>query len=181
MQRYWIALISLLALGSFAGPRAAAAPPNIRAFDFSNATYNDFCGMGALRLQRGEYRRSATAQSPAIEAHLVGVAFGDVLRDGATQAVVNSWCTAGGTGIFSHVSVYELKADGLVKVFDVASGDRSWGGVLHDPRIENGSIVVEQCLPANLCQYSKITTFRWNGKKFASIRVLKHSSGQNSP
>jgi|GEM_PF-4814346 len=158
-------------------PAAVAKPSDIRVFDFANAAYKDFCGVGAVRLRRGEFRRAESAGNPPIEAHLVGVKFGDVLHNGKTQALVDSWCSAGGAGIFSFVSVYALASDKLVKIADVANGDRSWGGILRSA-VENGSIVVEQCLPEDLCRYSKLTTFRWDGKKFAALHVIKHLSGE---
>ncbi|MEZ4463844.1 MAG: tetratricopeptide repeat protein [bacterium] len=118
-------LVSLLAL--LPGLAQAQAPTGIRAIDWANRTYGE--GEQAMKLVNGEWERTQEDESYTESMRLVGVAYGDVNKDGVEDAVVHTAYNGGGTGTFDSVDIYTPGKAGPAKIGQLPGGDRGDGGV----------------------------------------------------
>ena len=63
-----------------------------------------------------------------------------------TQFLLEVWQNGGGTGMFSTAVVVELRADQLVSVFEVPTGDRCNGSIVDAPRLDGEGVLLSYWL-----------------------------------
>ena len=89
--------------------------------------------------------------------------FADVDGDGADDAIVVSRIATGGTGRFSQVTVFAVRAGAAVVLAEIAGGDRGDGGIRRVAG-ERGAVIVERNVLAEgdgLCCPSAARRERW--------------------
>ncbi len=204
ISRYRAQLAVLLLLAACGGPTsggagisnttaaAAGGEPSVRTVDWMNRTY-EHGENGTYTVVNGEYEYAydedgnivAADYQPRdpdayIERGYFSVsqpAFGDLTGDGVEEAVIVIMESTGGTGRFSGIDVYGMRAGQPVIIGGIPGGDRGDGGI-SDIALE-GSVVVVQRLASQegdgACCPSKVQIERWtwNGSAFVEDEAAR--------
>ena len=181
-------LLILIFLGASSGAARAQAVKSVRQIDFKNFTYAPVCGgdisgepFAVIPVKDGTINnvREVNGISEVIDEKLpnyfnVEVAgYGDVDGDGIEEAIIESDCGTGGTGVFDEGYVYALKDGKPVLLARIEGGDRAYGGI-REITISGGIVTVDRSDPgengANCCAEIGIKTrYKWNGKTLAAF------------
>jgi hypothetical protein len=114
---------------------AAAARAGVRAIDWRNRAY-ELAGLGAVTVKDGQadfaidddgkiVASGATPGSFRVEPAL----FADIDGDGVEDAIVPTVLGTGGTGQFSQILVFTVRAVKVTELGEIPGGDRGDGGI----------------------------------------------------
>jgi hypothetical protein len=114
---------------------APGATGEVRAIDWQNRTYV-LDELGPVTVTNGHADFAISDDNKAVE---VGAAsgsyrvepplFADVDGDGVEDAVISGVLSTGGTGHFSDIRIYTLRAGKVVELAAIPGGDRGDGGI----------------------------------------------------
>lgn len=141
----------------------------VRAIDWQNRTYV-LAELGAVTVKDGhaDFGISDDNQiaetgpehgSYAVDRPL----FADVDGDGIEDAVISSVLSTGGTGHFSEVRIYTMRAKKIVELGVIPGGDRGDGGIRR-VALDGNTVIVERNVLAEgdgLCCASSFQRERW--------------------
>jgi len=177
-----VTLLSLLACTSTAPAPLAnhgtrARNTDIRTIDWENRTYQlDELGPVTVHAGRAEFQisednraveRGLASGSYTIAAPL----FADVDHDGVDDAIIWSILASGGTGHFSDIQVYTLRAGTLAVLAEIPGGDRGDGGI-RDVALDGTAVIVDRNVLApgdGLCCPSAAQRERWTWQHGALV------------
>jgi len=142
---------------------------DVRAIDWQNRTY-DLGQLGAVTVKDGHADFSISDDNQVAEAGAERGSyavdpplFGDIDGDGALDAVISSVVSTGGTGHFSEVRIYTMRAKKLVELGVIPGGDRGDGGIRR-VALDGRAVIVERNVLAEgdgLCCASGSRRERW--------------------
>lgn len=175
-------------VGNQNGPAAGAG--SIRSIDWQNRTYASEEGTytvkdGTFEFAYDENGNPVPPDSEPtgdgyIERGSFGVAapiFGDLDGDGAEEAVILSFFDGGGTGKFTGIEVYTMRAGREQVLGIIPGGDRGDGGI-DDVRLDGAVVLVDRLMSVEgdgACCPSKIAheRWRWSGSAFAEDEAAR--------
>jgi len=141
----------------------------VRAIDWQNRTY-ELTELGAVTVKDGHADFAISDDDQVAEAGAEHGSyavdrplFGDVDGDGALDAVISSVLSTGGTGHFSEVRIYTMRAKKLVELGVIPGGDRGDGGIRR-VALDGRAVIVERNVLAEgdgLCCASSFQRERW--------------------
>jgi len=142
---------------------------DVRAIDWQNRTY-DLGPLGAVTVKDGQADFAISDDNKVAEAGTEHASyavdpplFADIDGDGAVDAVISSVLSTGGTGHFSDVRIYTLRAKQLVELAVIPGGDRGDGGIRR-VALDGNAVIVERNVLAGgdgLCCASSFQRERW--------------------
>ncbi len=169
-----------------------AGGKTVRDVDWMNRTYESG-DMGPVTVVNGEYEFAfdgngnvvAADYEPAdpdeyVERGSFGVGtptYGDVDGDGAEEAVLVTYFHGGGTGRFSGIDVWTMKAGKETLLGGIPGGDRGDGGIA-GVRFDGRVVVVDRMMSQDddgACCPSKVQIERWSwdGKAFVEDEAAR--------
>ena len=149
------------------GARGPAS--DVRTIDWQNRTY-ELDELGPVTVQGGHAEFGLSEDNKAVEAgpasgsyEVAPPLFADLDGDGAADAVVSSVLSTGGTGHFSEIRIYTMRAGKLVEFATIPGGDRGDGGIRRVALDGNAVIVERNVLAAGdgVCCPSGAQRERW--------------------
>jgi len=140
----------------------------VRAIDWQNRTYvlGEF---GAVTVKDGHADFAISDDNQVAEPGAGGSyavdrpLFGDIDGDGLEDAVISSVLSTGGTGHFSEVRIYTMRAAKLVELGVIPGGDRGDGGIRR-VTLDGRAVIVERNVLAEgdgMCCASGSQRERW--------------------
>jgi len=141
----------------------------VRAIDWQNRTYV-LGELGAVTVKDGHADFAIGDDNQVAEAGGAGGSyavdrplFGDIDGDGALDAVISSVLSTGGTGHFSEVRIYTMRAAKIIELGVIPGGDRGDGGIRR-VALDGRAVIVERNVLAEgdgLCCASGSRRERW--------------------
>jgi len=149
------------------GTRGATS--DVRAIDWQNRTYV-LDELGPVKVTNGHADFAISDDNKAVD---VGAAsgsyrvdpplFADIDGDGVEDAVISGVLSTGGTGHFSDIRIYTLRAAKLVELAGIPGGDRGDGGIAH-VALDGRAVIVDRNVLAEgdgVCCPSSSQRERW--------------------
>jgi hypothetical protein len=145
------------------------ATREVRAIDWQNRTYV-LDELGPVKVTNGHADFAISDDNKAVD---VGAAsgsyrvepplFADLDGDGVEDAVISGVVSTGGTGHFSDIRIYTLRAGKLVELAAIPGGDRGDGGIAH-VALDGRALIVDRNVLAEgdgICCASGSQRERW--------------------
>jgi hypothetical protein len=142
---------------------------DVRAIDWQNRTYV-LDELGPVAVQGGHAEFGLSEDNKAVEAgpgsgsyEVAPPLFADLDGDGVEDAVICSVLSTGGTGHFSDIRIYTMRAGKLVELATIPGGDRGDGGIRH-VALDGNAVLVERNVLAEgdgVCCPSGAQRERW--------------------
>ncbi|HSR97449.1 MAG TPA: hypothetical protein VLM79_10385 [Kofleriaceae bacterium] len=140
---------------------AHGAASEVRGIDWQNRTYVlDELGPVAVKDGEGALQTGDAGGGSYSVARPV---FADVNGDGVEDAIISSVMSTGGTGRFSDVRVYTMRAGKVAELAMIPGGDRGDGGIRR-VAVDGGAVIVERNVLAEgdgACCASQARRERW--------------------
>jgi len=125
------------------------ATSEVRAVDWQNHTYV-LDELGAVTVKAGHADFGITDDNKAIEAGAANGSyeverplFADIDGDGVEDAIISSVLSTGGTGHFSDIRIYTVRAAKLVELGAIPGGDRGDGGIRR-VALDGNAVIVDR-------------------------------------
>lgn len=141
----------------------------VRAVDWQNHTYV-LDELGAVTVKAGHADFGITDDNKAVEAggangsyEVQRPLFADIDGDGVEDAVISGVLSTGGTGHFSDVRIYTMRAGKLVELGAIPGGDRGDGGIRHIA-LDGNAVIIDRNVLAEgdgACCASRWQRERW--------------------
>jgi hypothetical protein len=141
-------------------PRGAAS--EVRGIDWQNRTYG-LDELGPVAVKNGEGALETGDDGSGGSYSVARPVFADVNADGVEDAVISSVMSTGGTGRFSEVRIYTVRAGKVVELATIPGGDRGDGGIRR-VAVDGGAVIVERNVLAEgdgACCASQARRERW--------------------
>jgi hypothetical protein len=144
---------------------AHGAASEIRGIDWQNRTYVlDELGPVPVRNGEGTLQTVVDGSDGGDGSYSVArPVFADVNGDGVEDAIVSSVMSTGGTGRFSEVRIYTMRAGKVAELAMIPGGDRGDGGIRR-VAVDGGAVIVERNVLAEgdgACCASQARRERW--------------------
>ena len=148
----------------------------IRLVDFANSTYPWPSDLGdpqkSFTLRDGELKETREGKGLGNEMGVIleSIAYGDVTRDGAEEAMVVLSIVTGGSAIPHAVYIYTLRNSRVELLWALSTGDRANNG-LRQVYADDGELVIERYnkngLVGDCCPniFTRIR-YEWQGNRF---------------
>lgn len=138
--------VAILSLGALLASCAEAVAEQrlIRTIDFRNFSYPNTC-VGDATVVNGKFIAPIHGNSHNAHLSVRDVVYGDLTGDGAEEAVILHFCSAGGSQIWSTGVIYTMRDGKPVElpVQNFPGGDRAYGSIVR-AEIRNGVLVLTQ-------------------------------------
>jgi hypothetical protein len=148
---------------------AGGAAGEVRAIDWQNHTYA-LDELGPVTVKNGTADFAISDDNKAVEAgagsgsyRVDPPRYADVDGDGIEDAIIASVTSTGGTGHFSEIRIYTVRAGKIVELGAIAGGDRGDGGIRR-VALDGSAVIVERNVLAEgdgVCCASGAQRERW--------------------
>lgn len=141
----------------------------VRAVDWQNRTYVlDELGPVTVKNGQADFAISDDNKAAAVGVssgsyHVEPPLFADLDGDGVEDAIISGVLATGGTGHFSEVRIYTMRAAGIVELAAIPGGDRGDGGIRH-VALDGNAVIVDRNVLAEgdgVCCASGSQRERW--------------------
>jgi len=169
------------------GSRGATG--EVRAIDWQNRTYV-LDELGPVKVTNGHADFAISDDNKAVD---LGAAsgsyrvdpplFADIDGDGVEDAVISGVVSTGGTGHFSDIRIYTLRAAKLVELAAIPGGDRGDGGIAH-VALDGRAVIVDRNVLAEgdgICCASGSQRERWLWRNGELVEDVAARRGGDAP
>jgi hypothetical protein len=147
----------------------AGPTSGVRAIDWQNRTYV-LDELGPVTVKDGQAEFAISDDNKAVSAgagngayHVEPPLFADLDGDGVEDVVISSVLSTGGTGHFSDIRIYTMRAANIVELAAIPGGDRGDGGIRH-VALDGNAVIVDRNVLAEgdgVCCASGSQRERW--------------------
>jgi hypothetical protein len=109
--------------------------------------------------------------------------FGDIDGDGVEDAVITGVVSTGGTGHFSDIRIYTVRAGNVVEIGGIPGGDRGDGGIA-GVTLDGAVVVVERFQSADgdgACCPSQLQHERWTWDGTGFVEDVRSRTVSDNP
>ena len=182
------AVVAACAHGGAGAPITNRGEPGptseVRAIDWQNRTYV-LDELGPVTVKAGSAELSLSDDHKAVESgadtgsyRVAPPLFADVNGDGIEDAIISSVLGTGGTGQFSEIRIYTIRAAGIVELAAIPGGDRGDGGISR-VALDGNAVIVDRNVLAEgdgVCCASGAQRERWvwrNGEMVEDVAARR--------